>query len=103
MSASVPSVEQMIEGFQYPELTKIDGKPNYNSLAIINRELITNALSIHCKLGGGTHGYRALLVSDEAYSILSATEFDMPKHPGDEPVYANNANAAVKSNLLSAH
>jgi hypothetical protein len=39
--------------------TRIDGEPTYEKIAELRQTLMTNAASIHCKLGGGQHGYLA--------------------------------------------
>jgi hypothetical protein len=52
--------------------TPIIGEPTYETIAALKRCLQSNALSIKCTLGGGRHGYLALMiVSDEMYATLS--------------------------------
>ena len=76
--------EAYIESFPQPVLTKIDGKPSYDTLNIVNDELSANAASVHTELGGGSHGYLAITVSPTVYATLSATAFVPPTLP--EPV-----------------
>ena len=57
------SLEVYIESFPIPVLAKIDGKPSYNKLKIVNDELSANAASVKTKLGGGNHGFLALTIS----------------------------------------
>ena len=86
MSNSVPTVDQIIAGFQHTKLTEITGKPSYTMLAKLKRELITNVLAMHSNQGGGSHGYRAIIVSDTEYALLVPTPFVTPKHPGAQPI-----------------
>ena len=74
--------EAYIESFPQPALTKIDGKPSYDTLKIVNDELSANAASVHTELGGGAHGYLAITVSPTVYATLSATAFVPPTLPG---------------------
>ena len=73
--------EAYIESFPQPVLTKIDRKPSYDTLKIVNDELSANAASVQTELGGGAHGYLAITVSPTVYATLSATAFVPPHSP----------------------
>ena len=47
--------------FDYPDLTKIDGKPNIMTLLKLKNELKANAQSVPTVLGGGQHGHLGLV------------------------------------------
>ena len=72
MTTSVPSVEDVINAFP-TAITKITGKPNYESLKNLKDELKANAASIPTTLGGGTHGYLGLILSPAAYATIAYT------------------------------
>jgi hypothetical protein len=71
------------------------GEPTYETIAALKRCLQSNASSIKCTLGGGRHGYLALIVSDEMYATLSNNvPFVAPEIPPVEPEIPNGATAA---------
>ena len=68
--------------FEYPELTKIHGEPNSESLFKLRNELKANAQSVYSNLSDGAHGHLALVISDAQYAIITAAPFIRPVHPG---------------------
>ena len=75
------SPEVYIKSFPKPVLTKISGKPSYDTLKIVKDELSKNAASIQTELGGGNHRYLALTVSPAVYATLSEIVFVAPTLP----------------------
>jgi hypothetical protein len=71
------------------------GEPTYETIAALKRCLQSNASSIKCTLGGGQHGYLALIISGEMYATLSNNvPFVVPETPPVEPEIPNGATAA---------
>jgi len=68
--------------FLHPTLTKIHGKPTYQSLTQLHQELKANAGSVPSNLGGGNFGYLGILLSDAQYTLVSDIPFVTPLHPG---------------------
>ena len=69
--------------FEYPELTKIHGAPNYPTLRIIHDKMKANAHSVECNLGGGGHGHYGLVVDPTEYAMVPGTiPYIRPVHPG---------------------
>ena len=69
--------------FETKSLDKIHGKPNLHQLIKIFRQLKRNAQRIPTRLGGGRHGYLALLLSTEKYNAITGTAaFTRPTDPG---------------------
>ena len=68
--------------FEFPTLTKIIGKPTYESLTTIKNQLKANAGKVQCELGGGAHGHLGLILSDAEYALVSPTPYIRPIHPG---------------------
>lgn len=69
--------------FEHPDLTKIIGIPTYDTLHQLHQELKANAMSVHSTLGGSQHGHLGLLMSQNAYALLSNTPFVIPEYPGE--------------------
>jgi hypothetical protein len=67
---------------EYPELTKIHGEPNSESLYRLRSELKANAQSVYSNLSNGAHGHLALVLTDAQYPLITDTPFVRPVHPG---------------------
>jgi hypothetical protein len=68
--------------FEYPDLTKIHGEPTSESLYKLRNELKANAQSVYSNLSDGVHGHLALVLSARQYSLITASAFERPDHPG---------------------
>ena len=69
--------------FEFPELMKIHGAPNYPTLRIIKDEIKANAHSVVSNLGGGPHGHYGLVVDATEYAMVPGTiPYIRPVHPG---------------------
>jgi hypothetical protein len=68
--------------FEFPELTKLQGEPNSESLFKLRNELKANSQSVYSNLSDGAHGHLALVLSDAQYILLTAQPFVRPVHPG---------------------
>ena len=81
MISRIPSVNDTY--FQHKLLTKIHGKPTYESLQNISTELKANASSVPTSLGGGQNGHLGLLLSDARYiTVAHAVPWVTPGNPG---------------------
>lgn len=81
MLSRIPSVKDTY--FQHKVLTRIHGKPTYESLQNILTELKANASSVPSNIGGGIHGHLGLLVSNARYAALPHTiPWVSPGNPG---------------------
>jgi hypothetical protein len=81
MSLRIPSVKDTY--FQHKVLTKIHGKPTYETLQNALTELKANAGSVPSTLGGGQYGHLGLLLSDARYATLPlALPWTSPVNPG---------------------
>ena len=56
--------------FEYPELTKIHGEPDYITILNMTKELKANAQSQRSDLGGGHYGYLSLVLPQVEYLTL---------------------------------
>jgi hypothetical protein len=57
--------------FEYPELKKIHGEPNSESLFKLRNELKANAQSVYSNLSDGTQGHLALVLNDAQYALIT--------------------------------
>ena len=70
--------EAYIESFPTPFLTKIEGKPTYDTLKVVVDQISSNAASVQTELGGVQHRYLATTVSPTVFATLPATLFNAP-------------------------
>jgi hypothetical protein len=50
--------------------------------------------TVHSTRGGGANGYLAACMTDAMYALRAGQAFDVPAHPGQQPVHAPNATSA---------
>ena len=67
--------------FEYKALTKIHGKPTFESISTIHDQLKSNAASVPTTLGGGAHGHLGLVVDPQQYSLISNVPYVRPQQP----------------------
>jgi hypothetical protein len=68
--------------FEFPELSKLQGEPNSETIYKLRNELKANAKSVDSNLSDGAQGHLALVLSDAQYALLTAQPFVRPVHPG---------------------
>lgn len=100
---SAPEVADLIDGFPYPELTKIWGKPSRDKIIILEKELKANSSSVETQLGVGNNGHLGLMMTKEAYATRSATPFAIPPHPGLVPLFPVGTNQINARILTTQH
>ena len=68
--------------FKYKIPTPIRGEPDHKSLKRLKKELRSNASSVETDLGGGNHGYLALVLTAEVCNATPDTQpFEPPYFP----------------------
>lgn len=80
-TTSISTVSYCESFFCNPDLTRILGIPNYDSLHQMKLELKTNALSVQSNLGSATHGDLRLLMMNTKQATLSKVSYVHPMHP----------------------
>ena len=60
---SAPSVDKLVESFENPNITPIDGEPMYTTLHKMNELLNSNAASVFTIFGCGTLSHLCLTLS----------------------------------------
>ena len=69
--------------FEYKVHAKIIGKPTFDKLHKMFRQLKGNAAAVPCTLGGGENGYLGMLVSAAQYNkVAPGAPFVPPPMPG---------------------
>jgi hypothetical protein len=88
--------------FKFPELTKLQGEPNAESLYKLRNELKANAQAVTSSLSDETHGHLALVLSDTQYALLTDQPFVRPIHPGLLTI-ATTVSNAIATVIKGAH
>ena len=68
--------------FEFPNLDKIHGKPNFDSIKKVHNQIKANSQNVQSNLGGGAFGHLGLVLNAQQYALLSNAPFVRPAHPG---------------------
>jgi hypothetical protein len=93
MTVSTP--DELITGFPYISLPKVNCKPTLNDLKIIQRLLNTNAMSVSSYEGGGRHSHLGIIMTNEENVSVATDVFPDPENPG--------AMATIVAGMMAAH
>ena len=83
--------------FQYKELTKIHGEPNYDSIRRLHNQIKANAASVPSNLGGGQFGHMGLVLTQNQHGMISNAPFIRPVHPGPCVIPPNSTQAQIQA------
>jgi hypothetical protein len=75
------TVEDIVSGMEYQDLTVINGRPNYENVNTIRRQIYANAASVD-SLRGGPHGHLGQIMTPVTYLTVTATPYNNPPNPG---------------------
>jgi hypothetical protein len=78
------TVEDIVSGMEYQDLTAINGWPNYKNVNTIRRRIYANAASVD-SLRGGPHGHLGQTTTPATYLTVTATPYNNPTNPGPLP------------------
>jgi hypothetical protein len=78
------TVEDIVSGMEYQDLTAINGRPNYENVNTIRRQIYANAASVD-SLRGGPHGHLGQIMTPATYLTVTATPYNNPPDPGPLP------------------
>jgi hypothetical protein len=78
------TVEDIISGMEYQDLTATNGRPNYENVNTIRRQIYANAASVN-SLQGGSHGHLGQIMTPATYLTVTATPYNNPPNPGPLP------------------
>jgi hypothetical protein len=100
ITTKVPTlIESVVEGFPFPTVHPIIGKPNYESIATLHQQLNANAASVPSHLGNGALSLLYLTVSPAVYANLPAAPFVPPANPGPTPIIPDGAQDPQIANI----
>ena len=92
----------IIAKFKYKTLTKIKGKPTFESMKEITRQLGRNALAVKVSFGGGKRGCLGEVFSSEKFLAEAGVEWTVPESEGAYPSFNTNATEQEKKQEISA-
>ena len=99
LSSHLPSVKDT--HFTHSVLTKIHGKPVYDTLRLLADEVKANAAAVPTTLGGGSYGHLGLVLSAARYAALPlSAPWVTPVNPG---TFVSPAGATSSSVLGPFH
>ena len=96
-----PDKADIKAGFKFLVLAEVKGKPTYEKMKEIIRELARNALTIKVLFEGGKHGVLALVIGDDEFLQETENEWLVPDTQGAFPTIAANASAIIKKKAIS--
>ena len=91
------NIDYITTSFEFPVLSKVSGRPTYESLKKVKDELKTNASTVSSDLGGGANGHLGLVLTDVEYTFVSATPYVKPVHPGQLVIPPGTTNYVATS------
>jgi hypothetical protein len=86
--------------FPKPVITAIKHAPTHETLATLEKEINSNAMSISSARGSGSHGHLALTITTSKYLTLIGVAFEAPTNPG---AAANRLPAATTAQIPEAN
>ena len=95
--------DQLQASFPSPFITKTTERPTYTTIRSIHKKLAANASSVRTVLGGGQHGYLAIVIDLPVYQTLTGHAFITPVNPGLTPVIPAGARPDQIAQLRDQH
>jgi hypothetical protein len=96
------SVEDIISGMEYQTLTAIKGRPNYETINTIRRQIYANAASIN-SLRDGADGHLGKIMTPAKYLTVMVTPYNNPPNPGPQPPRPPEFFPQQWDNMKAAH
>jgi hypothetical protein len=96
------SVEDIISGMEYQTITAIKGRPNYENINTIRRQIYANAASVE-SLRGGAPGRLGQIMAAATYLAVAATPYNNPPNSGPLPPRPAAAFASHWDDTKAAH
>ena len=96
-----PNKEDIKAGFRFKILTAISGRPTYEKMKEIVRQLARNALTVKVSFGGGKHGVLALVIGDNEFLKETAKNWVLPATQGAFPTIVASSTAISKKKTIS--
>jgi hypothetical protein len=87
---------------EYQTLTAIKGRPNYENINTIRRQIYANAASFE-SLRGSSHGHLGQVMTAATYLTVTETPYNNPPNPGPLPPRPAAAFFAQWDDTKAAH
>ena len=84
---------QLALPFPHVPLTRIHGQPTNSTFRTLRKEIYANARAISSQWGGGQHGHLGLVMPNAEYQARFNAAWDLPAHPGAQPILPANPTA----------
>lgn len=102
----IPTIPEVRESdittkFKVKTLTPIEGRPTYEKVELMEKELGRNALAIRVPFGGGKRGCLGTVYSTAKYQADAGTTWTVPETEGAYPMFQANATEADKKKVIS--
>jgi uncharacterized membrane-anchored protein YhcB (DUF1043 family) len=78
------TVEDIVSGMEYQDLTAINSRPNYENVNTIRPQIYANAASVD-SLRGGPHGHLGQIMMPATYLTVTETPYNNPLNPEPLP------------------
>ena len=106
LDTHIPTIPEVRESdikakFKIKILTPIEGRPTYEKMELLEKELGRNALAIKVPFGGGKRGCLGVVYSDEKFQGEAGTVWTVPESEGTYPTFPNDATADDKKKEIS--
>ena len=96
-----PNKADIKAGFKFEVLTVLKGKPTYEKMKEIVRQLARNSLTVKVSFGGGKHGVLAVVLGHVDYLKETQEQWLVPHTDGAFPTIATDASAINKKKAIS--
>ena len=102
----IPTIPEVRESdintkFKVKRLTPIEGRPTYEKVELMEKELGRNALAIKVPFGGGKRGCLGTVYSDAKFLADAGTTWVVPDTEGAYPTFEANATESEKKKSIA--
>jgi hypothetical protein len=97
------TVEEIINGFPNPILTKIDHEPTFEDIQVTTRLLNVNAISIPSMAGGGSHVHLGIIMNQVKYATISTSPWVDPYSPNAVPIIPPGTTTVDAAQIARMH
>ena len=106
LDTHIPTIPEVRESdikakFKIKILTPIEGRPTYEKMELLEKELGRNALAIKVPFVGGKRGCLGVVYSDEKFQGEAGTVWTVPESEGTYPTFPDDATADDKKKEIS--
>jgi hypothetical protein len=97
------TVEEIINRFPNPILSKIDHEPTFEDIQVTTRLLNTNAIYIPSMAGGGAHRNLGIIMTQAEYATISTSPWVESYNPNSVPIITPGTTAVYAAQIAQMH